>query len=145
VLGEEDLARIIASGARGFVPYERLDADLAVAADTVLRGGLWYPPRTIADSAAGPSGREHTRADGPVTATERRILDLLSDTVTDKELAASLGVSVRTVRFHLGNIFVKFGVHDRHRLVEAYRLMLQGAPTKDSVAKGGGRRAVTIE
>jgi DNA-binding CsgD family transcriptional regulator len=51
-----------------------------------------------------------------LTHREIEVVELLLDARCDKEIAQSLRITVRTVRFHLGNIFRKFGVATRGRV-----------------------------
>ena len=48
-----------------------------------------------------------------LTQRERQMLDALIQGKTDKEIASDLGVSPKTVSFHLGNIYRKLGVPNR--------------------------------
>ena len=49
----------------------------------------------------------------PLTARERDVLHWLAAGKTDREIAAILGVSVRTVQKHLERIYPKLGVETR--------------------------------
>ena len=55
---------------------------------------------------------------GTLTATEQRILALLAEYKTSREIAAELCVSVRTVENHRANICVKLDLHGTHALVK---------------------------
>lgn len=44
---------------------------------------------------------------------EKEVLKLLLQGKSNKQIALELGISNRTVEFHLGNIYVKFGVTSR--------------------------------
>jgi DNA-binding CsgD family transcriptional regulator len=52
-----------------------------------------------------------------VTAREQEVLNLLSAGLANKEIADSLGCSVRTVEFHISNLLRKVGVTSRLELV----------------------------
>ncbi|TDD34287.1 response regulator transcription factor [Saccharopolyspora elongata] len=49
----------------------------------------------------------------PLTKREREVLDQLVRGHSNREIARSLGISERTVKNHLRNIFTKLGVGDR--------------------------------
>lgn len=51
-----------------------------------------------------------------LTAREASVLKLLAEGWTDKEIAVHLDISVRTVRFHVGNVFRKMGATSRVQL-----------------------------
>jgi DNA-binding CsgD family transcriptional regulator len=48
-----------------------------------------------------------------LTERERAVIHLLAQGLTNKEIAAQLNVSPRTVKFHIDNIFSKLGVNNR--------------------------------
>jgi DNA-binding NarL/FixJ family response regulator len=54
-----------------------------------------------------------------LTARETEVLNSLLRALCDKEIARSLDISNRTVRFHVGNIFRKFNVATRSELLVA--------------------------
>jgi ATP/maltotriose-dependent transcriptional regulator MalT len=55
-------------------------------------------------------------ADGPLTAREREIADLVAAGRTNREIADQLVLSTRTIEAHLRNIFAKLGVRSRVEL-----------------------------
>lgn len=86
-----------ACGARAVAGHAR--QELAVA------GGR---PRS-----APPAGREG------LTPGERRVTELVAQGRTNREIATELFVTVKAVRFHLGNIYRKLGVQDRAQIAAA--------------------------
>ena len=54
-----------------------------------------------------------------LTKREADVLRTLASGAQDKQIAAALGLSVRTVKFHVRNIYAKLDVHNR---TEAVRL-----------------------
>jgi DNA-binding NarL/FixJ family response regulator len=61
-------------------------------------------------------------SDIALTERETDVLRLLLEGRANKEIANSLGISVRTVKFHLDNLYSKIGVNSR---VEAVVFALQ--------------------
>jgi DNA-binding NarL/FixJ family response regulator len=53
-----------------------------------------------------------------LTPTERRVLALLGDYKTSKEIAAELFISIRTVERHRANICEKLDLHGAHALIK---------------------------
>jgi len=53
---------------------------------------------------------------GPLTTQERAVADLVAAGRTNREAARELVVSVKTIEFHLGNVFTKLGVRSRSQL-----------------------------
>ena len=66
-----------------------------------------------------------------LTAGEERILRLVSQSMTNREIASNLGISPATVKRHLENILRKLRARSR---VEAaiFGLTLGGCPTRSS-------------
>jgi DNA-binding CsgD family transcriptional regulator len=69
-----------------------------------------------------------------LTSRETEVLRLLVTGLQDKEIAALLSVSPRTIRFHISHIFEKSGVFSRSRLIARYNsdLSRMTAITDDS-------------
>ena len=69
--------------------------------------------------------------DAIVTAAEERVLTLVSQSMTNREIASSLGVSPATIKRHLENILRKLKVRNR---VEAaiYGLSMACSPARSS-------------
>jgi serine/threonine protein kinase/DNA-binding CsgD family transcriptional regulator len=65
--------------------------------------------------AKGNSLVIHFSIQPPVDLTEREleVLSLLVEGMSNKEIAAALGISHRTVKFHLDNLYSKLGVNSR--------------------------------
>jgi DNA-binding CsgD family transcriptional regulator len=52
-----------------------------------------------------------------LTAREREVLQLLAQGLATKQIARSLGVTERTVKFHVASIFAKLGATNRAQAV----------------------------
>ena len=61
--------------------------------------------------------REVERPVESLTAREREVLVLVADGLHNREIAARLGVSEHTVKFHLGAVFGKLGASTRTEAV----------------------------
>jgi DNA-binding CsgD family transcriptional regulator len=62
-----------------------------------------------------------------LTASERRVLNLVAQAKTNKEIAGSLGISPATVKRHLENVLRK--LHLKNRVEAAiYALLINGCP-----------------
>ncbi len=57
--------------------------------------------------------RHHPHERPELTARESQVLRLVSDGLTNKQIALRLGISERTVKAHLGSVFQRIGVTDR--------------------------------
>jgi DNA-binding NarL/FixJ family response regulator len=85
--------------------------------------------RTEIEAATGSGRRERdTRgANDPLTPQEQRIAELVATGATNKEIAATLFLSPRTVEFHLRGAFRKLGVNTRTELAASVRGPRAGA------------------
>jgi len=54
-----------------------------------------------------------TRELAPITAQERKVLGLIAEALTNKEIAVALGISPATVKRHLENILRKLELKNR--------------------------------
>ena len=63
-----------------------------------------------------------------LTASERRVAELASEGLTNREIAQTLFVTVRTVEGHLTNVFRKLGLASREELGSALQAPVVGAP-----------------
>lgn len=76
-------------------------------------------------------GNRHrsTRPPPEITAAERRVLALVAQARSNKEIACDLGISPATVKRHMEKILGKLGLKNR---VEAaiYGLLLNGCPNE---------------
>jgi DNA-binding CsgD family transcriptional regulator len=52
-----------------------------------------------------------------LSAREREVLQLLAQGLATKQIARSLGVTERTVKFHVASIFTKLGATNRAQAV----------------------------
>lgn len=76
----------------------------------------------------GKNFNQETDLIEPLTAREREVLTRVAAGLTNKQIAAGLGISDRTVQYHLGNVLGKLGVASR---TEAAVLAIQhGLVTK---------------
>ena len=57
----------------------------------------------------------------PFTPREADVVAMVSAGLSNKELGNKLGISERTVKFHVANIFAKLGAHDRQSAAELAR------------------------
>lgn len=72
-----------------------------------------------------------SRSSGPnprLSRHEFAVITLVSSDRTTKEIAADLGISINTVKYHLTNIYRKLGAHSRVGALNSYYQLLRGSP-----------------
>jgi len=114
----EELCRLLLLGIQGFVAYSEVEEQLLPAVHAVVNGRLWVAPAVLEEFARFSAQLSRARAmkGVPLTRQEKRILDLVQRRLSNKEIGAILNISESTVKFHLGNIFLKLGVRDRQAI-----------------------------
>jgi DNA-binding CsgD family transcriptional regulator len=72
-----------------------------------------------------------------VTRREEEVLGGIMRTLANKEIATSLNLSERTVKFHVSSLLAKYGVTGRMALAREVMLRTSGATEKQSFARSG--------
>jgi DNA-binding NarL/FixJ family response regulator len=113
---DERIIAAVEAGAAGYLLKGAPRADLFAAVRTVAAGGSLLAP--VASSAVLRRMRGETPANGPsLTPREREVLDALARGLGNKQIATQLGVSERTVKFHVSSLFEKLGAGNRTEAV----------------------------
>jgi DNA-binding NarL/FixJ family response regulator len=110
------------SGALGYVLKECAANEMVDALKSALAGKVYLSP-TVADFLLNRQRRANaltTSVPGlaNLSPTERRVLKLITENNTSKEIGEVLGISYRTVERHRTNIGQKLGLSGTHSLVK---------------------------
>jgi DNA-binding NarL/FixJ family response regulator len=119
---EEIINHALDSGVNGFVVKENVAEEILKAIEAVA-AGEHYLSSTISSYLVRRRNRaEQLAAQKPglddLTKAERRILKLISEKKTSREIAAELFISPRTVEAHRANICAKLELHGSHSLLQ---------------------------
>ncbi|MBO9678483.1 MAG: response regulator transcription factor [Acidovorax sp.] len=123
-LQDEEALRALELGARGYGHVYSVPQLLREIALVVSHGGLW-PGQGLVDRMVAATSKflaagrpAAAQADlSMLSARETEVARAVAAGQSNKEVAAKLGISERTVKAHLGAIFEKLGVRDRLQLV----------------------------
>jgi DNA-binding NarL/FixJ family response regulator len=108
---EETLVRqALDAGARGYILKNALDLDLSAAIHRVAAG-----ERVLDPNVAGPAVKDGRKS--ALSPRELEVLQLICSGQSNREIAASLKLSVNTVAVHRANIMNALGIHKAAELV----------------------------
>jgi DNA-binding NarL/FixJ family response regulator len=144
--------RALNDGARGYTHAYGVPALLQEVAVVIEHGGLWVGPDLLqrlvgSTNAALAAQQAVSKAQSPAVATagagpnawsllsarEVQVARAVAAGRSNREVAAKMFISERTVKAHLGAIFEKLGVRDRLQLV--LRLAASPEPAATSTAE----------
>lgn len=103
---DEDIARVLLAGAKGYLLKDARGADIVEAIRTLAAGGLFLPPQIAAKYVT--SSRRPL-----LTPREAEILRLLADGKSNKTIARLLMIEENTVKTHAKKVFEKLGAANR--------------------------------
>jgi DNA-binding NarL/FixJ family response regulator len=113
---------IVDAGAHGYILKSDTHRDLLIAVEALANHRAFFTSSASAilidgfrgqDSATKPSALSHKT----LSAREREIVQLLAEGKSSKEVAVSLGISVKTAETHRANIMRKLDMHSVSELV----------------------------
>lgn len=117
---EETAFPFLHLGARGLVRYNDAREQLPRALAAVRGGGYWVPRQLLSSFVTSilesPRPGKPVRAN-PLSPREQQVVELLLENLANKEIAVRLGLSERTVKFHVSNVLAKHGVRRRADLI----------------------------
>ncbi|MDM1247976.1 response regulator [Acinetobacter sichuanensis] len=129
---EDVILNAISAGATGYVLKERDNLEVMLSIRSVLRGGAPIDPfiaqkilkklqiDTLATQSNHPSNKEKTEV---LSKREQEILILVSQGLSNKEIADLLSLSRYTIESHIKHIYRKLAVSTRIMAVDAARHM----------------------
>jgi DNA-binding NarL/FixJ family response regulator len=104
------------AGAVGYVLKTQAAVDIVQAIRTALQGTVYLSPRVM-NAVVQAYLTSATLPQDPLTSREREIVQRIAEGQTTKEIAAHLGLSVKTVESHRINLMRKLDIHETATLV----------------------------
>lgn len=109
--GDEDIHQALQAGAASYIikgmPYE-----LLLRGIRLVHAGKMFLPRELSHVL-------EERPPDALSSRERQVLSLMVDGQSNRAIAEQLGITERTVKFHVGAILAHLGVEDRTQAVVA--------------------------
>jgi DNA-binding NarL/FixJ family response regulator len=112
---DERVLGAVRAGARGYLLKGASGEEIARGIRTVSSGGSYLEPRVASKLLAEVSAPR--RATSSLSGREREVLRLVADGLPTKQIATSLSITERTVKFHINSIFHKLGADNRAQAV----------------------------
>lgn len=114
---DEHVAHMAAVGASGYVVKQNSGQLLAHAITEIANGKPYFSPsivkrRRAAERRAHESGGARGDTPRPLTAREAEVLQLVAEGAANKQVAATLGISIKTVEKHRQQLMNKLDIHD---------------------------------
>jgi len=113
--------RFLKAGVSGYVLKKAAGADLVAAIHSVARGGLVLDPDVARDALDGEASDGRSQGAGDeyerLTDREKQVLKLVAEGRSNKEVAALLGISVKTAMSHREHVMEKLRAHNRTDLI----------------------------
>lgn len=115
------VAQMLKAGASGYMLKDSAFEELAQAIETVAKGRTYLSPQ-VAGTVVTEFRRTAKDDDGTVfsvlTDREREVLQQISEGCSTKDIAAALGVSVKTIETHRRQIMDKLNIHSVAQLTK---------------------------
>ena len=119
---DEHIQQAIAAGAAAYLIKQTASADLVKAIREVRKGNAYFSPaiaqrlrEQTCRSLAGDQPASGAKVE--LTLREAEVLQLIAEGFANKQIAAELGLSVKTVEKHRQQVMNKLDIHDTAGLV----------------------------
>lgn len=125
---EETLLATVLAGAAGFLLKQADEDGVIHAVETVASGQSIMDPavtNALFQRMRSCSGLEHNSVSGALSPQEERVMTLVVEGKTNREIGLDMGLSEKTVKNYLSNIFQKMQVSRRSQaavLFERHRM-----------------------
>ncbi len=118
---EELIEKTLGAGASGYILKSDAEKDLMTAVEALLHRKTFFThaaSEVILSHLRERSGKKVVQPDGSrLSAREREIVQLLAEGNSNKQVAAQLNISTRTVENHRAKVMEKLTLHSFSELV----------------------------
>jgi DNA-binding NarL/FixJ family response regulator len=112
---DEYVKEMVEAGVAGYLNKQTAAQDLVKAIREVHKGNVFFSPsvaRRLCDSRAQGGRSSVGRGRSGLTAREMQVLRLIAQGAANKQMAAELNISVKTIEKHRQHLMKKLGIHD---------------------------------
>jgi DNA-binding NarL/FixJ family response regulator len=102
----------LAAGAVGYLLKDCEPRELMSSVRAAAQGHAPLDPR-VTRALLPSAGTSRSNDNSELSARERQVLNLVGQGFANKQIGRALGITERTVKAHLGNVFRRIGVADR--------------------------------
>ena len=120
---ENTFLKAVRGGVVGYVLKDASAGEVAATIRAVAAGEAVCPPIlsvALFRSASQQTAPVPIRLESVLSRREQQLVELLSDRLTNKEIATHLNLSEQTVKNHVHNILRKLGANDRVSAIQLY-------------------------
>jgi DNA-binding NarL/FixJ family response regulator len=121
---DEHLHQAISAGAAAYLLKQTAGSDLVKAIREVAKGNAYFSPaiaKRLREETIQPTAQEQegepAKPDVELTQREAEVLQLIAEGYANKQIAAELGLSVKTVEKHRQQVMQKLDIHNIAGLV----------------------------
>ncbi len=97
---QQVVREVLKAGAHGYVLKSDADQDLLFGVDALAQGGTYFTTKVAQMVLGTAKPAAHPDGPPPLSRRQREVLELLASGKSNKEAAAELGISVKTVETH---------------------------------------------
>ena len=128
----ENVIVMMKGGVRGFLLREHFEADIIKCIRVVDRGEIWLNPKLTGlivnellrecekkFQLKSPTSHQLAKMKN-ISKREMEVMALVSESMTNEEIAQKLFLSAKTVKTHIRNLFEKTGIRNRVEAVLLY-------------------------
>src|ERR1700688_842367 len=113
---DQYVTEALRAGVRGYVLKSQAAKDLLHAIQEVCRGKVYISPNISRAVVDAYLSKAHDSAD-PLSGRERQVLQLVGEGKSTKDIAAHLGISVKTAESHRARLMKTLDIHETASLV----------------------------
>lgn len=105
---DDALAEALQAGAKAYLLKSVRGAEITEVVKAVAAGRVLLDERTVTRRRA-----DHNNPTADLTPSERKVLDLIGDGLSNREIGDRLGVAEKTVKNHITSLLAKMGLQRR--------------------------------